>query len=96
MFLTSGRRGQFGAAGGHRYWRVEADAGGVYGDVISLAALEMRASLGGPNLLTGGMLTASSTLGGYPVSNLLDGNAATFWASSQANDGWNESITADF
>jgi len=37
---------------------------------------------GGPNLALGRTTTAAGSLGGYPASNVNDGNAQTYWESS--------------
>lgn len=98
-WLTSGAGGGGGPVDpseGHRYWRLRLDAGGVFGDVQALAAVELRDAVGGSNIASSATVTASSTLSSNVASNVLDGDPETFWASSQANDGWNEWLTFDF
>ncbi len=73
----------------HRYWRiyVESTCGHA---ICAMQEVEMRASIGGPNVCLSGMVTASSTHVdttnwplGVPVTNLFDGNKTlqtSWWA----------------
>jgi hypothetical protein len=68
---------------GALFWRynfLDSDGAGSLAGFRS----EMRESLGGANVATNATLIAStdSTYGGYPVTNLFDGNDATNWSSN--------------
>jgi hypothetical protein len=61
----------------------------------SISELELRGSVGGANLATGGTPSAdsfNSSTGGF-VANAFDGNSSTFWQSSAAS-GWLQYTTA--
>lgn len=86
------------AAGGsgHRYWQLFmpglnwaiSNPG-----VLAIAEAKAYETVGGStNALTGSSVTASATFGGQPASNVLDGNASTFWAST---GGSNVTMTFD-
>lgn len=77
----------------YRYWRLETGANPSSG-FFAMAELAMRTTVGGSNALSGATLSASSTSGGFPLSNLTDGNTGTFWVST--NSGSVHSVTADF
>ena len=67
----------------HRYWRVyiDADAGDHY---VIATEIELRSSVGGSNLATGGTASASSAYGGDVAANAFDGNLSTYWMASGA------------
>jgi hypothetical protein len=48
---------------------------------------------GGPNLALHQPVTASSSLGGYPASNVTDGNTASYWEST--NNQFPQTLTVD-
>ena len=54
------------------------------GLVVSAGPAPYAAAAGGPNLAAGRAASASSTNGPYVASNLTDGDAATYWESSNA------------
>lgn len=60
----------------------------------SLADLNVGETDVDANRVSAATLTASSTLGGYPVDNVKDGNANTFWHSG--SNALPESIRLDF
>lgn len=61
-------------------WRIRLED--YYSSYFSwgLAELEFYETIGGANVVPSS-ITATSTLSGYPASNLIDGDASTFWAS---------------
>lgn len=68
----------------HRYWRFLINSTGAVGDVASIAEIGAATVVGGANQLTGSTASASTTLGGFTAANSIDGNLATFWASTTA------------
>ena len=66
----------------HRYWRVRFTP--VSGNQGSCAELQLRTSVGGPNVATGGVASASTVNGALVAANAFDGNPATHWQSSNA------------
>lgn len=70
--------------GWHRFHMTAAQEGG---GVVALARLEAYTAVGGADQLagSGATITASSTFGGFPVSNLTDGSDATAWAASSTD-----------
>lgn len=64
------------------YWRIYITLNNGHGTYTSIAEIEMRGTVGGPNLATGGTPSAASILGGAPASNAFDGNPATIWATA--------------
>lgn len=81
---------------GYRYWRVRLDAGGVFGNVQALARVQLRSTIGGANIAGDATVTASTTLSGHPATNVQDADASTYWASTQAGNGWNQWLAFDF
>jgi len=65
---------------GYPYWRVYTTS--TSGGYLSISQIEMRGVSSGSNLMTGGTGSASSTQGGYPTSNALDGDINTFWLAA--------------
>lgn len=62
------------------YWRLYTTSTST--GYWSIAELEMRSSVGGANILSGGTLSASSTdsaNSGFPLSAAIDGNVNSFW-----------------
>lgn len=47
----------------------------------TLAEFQLRGSVGGANMATGGTASASSSVGSTPASNAFDGIASTIWSS---------------
>jgi hypothetical protein len=71
----------------HRYWRILIalnDGGGVHAG----QQCQFRAVAGGPNVATGGTATASSTFGGFSVTNLFANTGQ--WASGGNGLEWVE------
>lgn len=66
----------------HRYWRVRFTP--VSGNQGSCAELQLRTSVGGPNVATGGVASASTVNAALVAANAFDGNPATHWQSSNA------------
>lgn len=65
----------------HRYWRLVFYNRQVAGNYrMALAETSWRSAIGGPNVATGGTITANTAEGGFPASNLLDANAATLYS----------------
>jgi len=63
----------------HSYWRLNITTVD-YGE-ISIAAIQMRGSIGGANLCSGGIASATSTFSGT-ASDAFDANIATIWIGS--------------
>jgi hypothetical protein len=71
----------------HRYWRLYIDDSN-YGGYVNLMELELRTSIGGSSVATGGTASASSTGFGWSASNAFDGLTNTFgtgWHSNTNN-----------
>ena len=67
----------------HVYWRLNvAEANG--GATLTIAEIELRTSVGGANVATGGTATAASGT----AANAFDANNATNWALSSGTIGW--------
>ena len=64
----------------HRYWRIKIWDNQNHHYLV-MGELAFATSNGGTNILTSGNISAGSSNGSYPPTNLLDGNSATFWAS---------------
>src|SRR6187455_130296 len=80
----------------HRYWRLycTADCGNGNENYCAIGTLQLRTSIGGTDVASSATWTADSTLGGFPVSNLYDGNNNSSWISgSGAYPHW---VKADF
>jgi len=67
----------------HRYWRLRAtaDCGNGNENYCAVGTLQLRTSIGGSDVASGGTPSADSTLGGFPASNAFDGNNSTSWIS---------------
>jgi len=67
----------------HRYWRLRAtaDCGNGNENYCAIGTLQLRTSIGGSDVASGGTPSADSTLGGFPASNAFDGNNSTSWIS---------------
>lgn len=65
----------------HRYWRVRivprSSSSGC-----EVAEIEMRESIGGPNVVSGGTAIAWSSVEGYPASHAFDNDLDTSWRSA--------------
>lgn len=75
----------------HRYWRincVRTDGGAV----PAASEIEMRTSIGGSDVCTGGTASASSVFGSFVAANAFDNDINTLWAAN-ASTGW---IAYDF
>lgn len=73
-----------------RYWRIYGVKNYSNNNIpaISAAEIEMRSSIGGSNLATGGTPYADSIFSAsYPSSNAFDGTPSSFWVSSITNGG---------
>lgn len=70
----------------HRYWRVFmwASPNGA----MALSEIQMRTSVGGANVMSGGTISAATTFGGFPASNMLDNNINTLWSASGVGTNW--------
>ncbi|WLJ71049.1 hypothetical protein [Sphingomonas phage Kimi] len=64
----------------HRYWRVRFIP--ISGNQGSCAELQLRESVGGPNVASGGTPYASTVNGALVAANAFDGNNATHWQST--------------
>lgn len=64
----------------HRYWRLLLSAVNT-NSRAAVAELQMRGSLGGATLCTGGTILASGTSSGMVAANAFDGNTTTEWNS---------------
>lgn len=64
----------------HRYWRVLLSAANSNGRA-AVVELQMRGSVSGATLCTGGTILASGTSSGLVAANAFDGNTATEWNS---------------
>lgn len=73
--------------GAHRYWLLKdwTNTQGSADPVVGGAALALRETVGGAALAVSA-ITATDTLSGYPASNLVDGNAATFWVAQYSSN----------
>lgn len=73
----------------HRYWRVNCYANQAgFGTAISIAKLELRETISGPNVATGGTAIAGSYETGYEPAKAFDGNSATFWSKNGYGPYW--------
>jgi len=74
----------------HLYWRLFFPANFPGFSRTSVAICEMRSTIGGPNVATGGTASASSQLtGSTGAENAFDGNVDTRWESdSSAGPHW--------
>ena len=67
----------------HLYWRLFFPTNFPGQSRTSVAICEMRSTIGGPNVATGGTASASSQLSGTTVAaNAFDGDVNTRWESS--------------
>lgn len=70
-------------AAAHRYWRLLFPSGTVGGVNMGLGEVQMRTSVGGANVATGGTASASSAASGYDASFAFDGDPAPrYWRVS--------------
>lgn len=69
----------------HRYWRIYITASAASG-YVSIMELQLRTSIGGSNVATGGTASASSTGFGWSASNAFNG--------STASPGWHSGTNA--
>ena len=79
----------------HSYWRLNTTAPASIG-YTALGALEMRGSVGGADLCSGGTATASSTYGGQSPALAFDGNNSTYWESASHGAGGSAWIQYQF
>lgn len=63
-------------------WRLNFTAKQIAATLCAVAECQMRGSVGGANLATGGTPSASTTGGGLVAANAFDGNASTKWSAS--------------
>lgn len=71
----------------HRYWRINVSANNGSSNV-AIGEMQMMAVYGGGDQCEGGTPAASSTLGGYSVTNVfLNNGGAGFWVAG-TNSGW--------
>jgi hypothetical protein len=66
----------------HQHWRINVTTG-MSTAWLALGELEMRTSVGGANVCTGGT-ASSSNLPNSPASNAFDGSLTTYWQSGVA------------
>lgn len=67
----------------HAYWRVYITANNGDTSYTNIAELELRGTVGGPNLATDGLLASASTFStGYEAAKAFDANTATWWATT--------------
>ena len=79
-----------------RYWRVEVQVSGVYGSVTSIASFEGRAVIGGSNIVTSGMVTASSTYDANSLpEKMFDADTETYWSSGIGTYGYGDYLDID-
>jgi hypothetical protein len=79
----------------HRYWRVRVTA--TMGTYVSILELQMRTSIGGSNVATGGTASASSTGFGWVAANAFDGSTSEpGWHSNGGLPGTAEWLKYDF
>lgn len=70
------------AASTHRYWGLWISNWRNTGDACSLTDIEFRSSPGGADQTSpGGTIFGSRELGGFPLSNVIDANMSSLWAS---------------
>ncbi len=72
----------------HRYWRLNISAvdGGAF---IDFSEIELRGSVGGPDLTGSGTVSVYSEWPGQEGTKSVDDNTSTFWGSYPANPpGW--------
>lgn len=63
-------------------WRVRAPTtGDPYFGTFAIAELEFRSAPGGSDLTTGKIAASAYDYPGYPASNAIDNNSATFWTT---------------
>ncbi|ARK07424.1 F5/8 type C domain protein [Sphingobium phage Lacusarx] len=75
--------------GKHRYWMLKdwthTQGQSAADRVVGGSALELRATVGG-SALPVSAISATDTLSGYPVSNLIDATASTFWCAQYGSN----------
>lgn len=78
----------------HRYWALLVTARSGTGNGVAIAEVEMRSSVGGANIATGGTASGTNNVG-HPPANAFDGNGATEW-SDGATSGNAVRLSYDF
>lgn len=71
--------------GSHSYWGLFMQQQGGTSVSVSVAELQMRASLGGADQCSGGTATADSTHSGSSPSNAFDNDTATNWIAEDTS-----------
>jgi hypothetical protein len=72
-------------------WRLNVTANNGDANVLELAELQLRASVGGADQCSGGTASASTNYPGYQPANAFDDNATTAWITSWGTTtGWIE------
>lgn len=74
----------------HLYWRINVTANAGDASLLSIAEMEMRATVNGADQCVGGTASASSSFSAdYLPSRIFDNDALTFWFSgSGIKTGW--------
>lgn len=82
LSLNCGDTATNNSPGAHRYWRLMTGTRADTSLSIAIAELQLRGSIGGPNLATGGIANASAYLNAtYAPAMAFDGNTGTDWRS---------------
>lgn len=71
---------------GFRFWRLNCTANNGSTN-LAIGDFELRSSIGGASIFTGGTPSASSTNGSYVAANAFDNNAGTLW-NAATSSGW--------
>lgn len=78
------------AAAGHIYWRLQIDSNNDNSTAFTcLVALDMRTSIGGSNVATGGTAFSGGSgadVGGSEAAKAFDGSTSTEWARTSATN----------
>lgn len=70
----------------HTYWRLNLGHSAALDGYLNIAEIQMRGAVSGPDLLTGGTVTASSELADL-AAYACDDNPATWWSSNFSGSG---------
>lgn len=95
--LPGGGGGSGGVISTFRYWRLRITTPGTQTASLStIAEIQMRESVGGADVTTGGTATASQNDFGSVAANAFDKNSATWWGSDTVPSGNTVWIQYDF
>lgn len=72
-----------GAAGAHRYWRINV-VSGYYATEVRIPEVELRTRVGGADVTTSGTTVAASSFisSTFAPAKAVDGSTSTYWVAS--------------